>query len=142
MAVNNVDVDVAPDEVFGLFADGRRYAEWVVGAKHIRSVDPNWPAVGSKLHHTVGLGPIELKDNTQVLEVQEPERLMLEARFRPIGRARIELTVTAEGGGSRVRMEETVLRTPPWLGKMVDPTIFARNAEALRRLKEILEERR
>lgn len=75
MAVNETTVAVPPEEVFALFADGKRYADWVVGAKRIRSVDPAWPQVGAKLYHTVGAGPLEVKDNTQVLEVEAPERL-------------------------------------------------------------------
>ncbi|MGH9190118.1 MAG: SRPBCC family protein [Acidimicrobiales bacterium] len=142
MAVNETTVGVPPEEVFALFADGKLYADWVVGAKRIRSVDPTWPQVGSKLYHTVGVGPIEVKDNTQVLELAEPETIVLLARFRPIGRAQVELTVTSgsEAGSSRVRMTEELVRAPKWLKKLLDPTIHARNAEALRRLRELLEE--
>lgn len=140
MASNEISVRVTPEEVFAVLATGQRYADWVVGAKRIRSVDESWPAVGSKLYHTVGIGPLEVKDNTQVVEVDEPERLVLEARFRPMGRARIELTVSPGPEGSRVRMVEELIRAPKWAKALVDPTIHARNAAALGRLKELLEE--
>ena len=31
MAVTRRHLDVSPDEVFAVFEDGHRYAEWVVG---------------------------------------------------------------------------------------------------------------
>jgi len=140
VAVNEIGVDCSPSEVFALFADGWRYADWVVGAKRIRSVDPSWPAVGSRLHHTVGLGPLEVKDNTEVLEVEAPHRLLLLARFRPIGRARIKFELQPDDNGScLVRMTEELLRAPEWVHTIVNPTIHARNAEALRRLRVLLE---
>ena len=39
MAVNDITIDAPPEKVFALLADGRQYAEWVVGAKRIRDVD-------------------------------------------------------------------------------------------------------
>lgn len=140
MAANEIVVGVAPEAVFAAFACGERYADWVVGAKRIRSVDADWPAVGSRLHHTVGIGLLEVKDNTEVLAVQAPRHIVLLARFRPIGRARIELTVTEEAEGCRVRMVENLIRAPQWLSKAVDASIYARNAAALHRLRDLLEE--
>ena len=66
-------VDAPPAEVFATLADGWTYPLWVVGAAHMRAVDPAFPAVGSKLHHSVGLWPLLIEDTTEVVEM-EPDR--------------------------------------------------------------------
>lgn len=136
--MNDIHIDASPQDVFALLADGKRYADWVVGAKRIRSVDPNWPAPGSKFHHTIGIGPIEIKDNTQVRSVDAPNSLTLEARMRPIGRACIKFEVEPDEGGSRVRMTEELINVPLVVRRLFDPPICARNAEALRRLRDLV----
>ena len=138
MAVNETHIDAAPAEVFAFLADGKRYADWVVGAKCIRSVDPDWPAAGSKFHHTIGFGPIEIKDNTKVRSVEAPNWLVLEARLRPIGRATVKMEVLPEAGGTLVRMTEEPIGVSRFVKRLVDPPILARNAEALRRLKDLV----
>ena len=57
-------VDAPPAEVFATLADGWSYPLWVVGAAHMRAVDPTFPGVGSKLHHSVGLWPLLIEDTT------------------------------------------------------------------------------
>ncbi|WP_324188972.1 SRPBCC family protein [Nocardia farcinica] len=42
------------ERAFAVLSDGWLYAGWVVGASHIRDVDPDWPGVGSRIHHSVG----------------------------------------------------------------------------------------
>lgn len=138
MAVNEIHIDASPEEVFALLADGKRYADWVVGAKYIRSVDPDWPAPGSKFHHTIGVGPIEIKDSTQVRSVDAPSCLVLEARLRPLGRATVKLEVEPADGGSLVRMTEEPINLPTIVKRVLDPPILARNAEALRRLRHLV----
>lgn len=139
MAVNEVHIDAGPAQVFGYLSDGRKYAEWVVGAKRIRAVDEGWPAVGSRIHHTVGAGPLTLDDHTEVLEVEPTTLLVLDARARPIGRARVELRLEEDGTGTKVVMRETVASVSPRLGRLFDPLIHLRNVEALRRLRENVE---
>ena len=39
------------------------------GASRMREVDDAWPAVGSKLHHSVGVWPLLIDDNTEVTDV-------------------------------------------------------------------------
>src|SRR3954447_20253295 len=112
MAVTETLIGVGPDAVFKLLADGRSYGEWGVGAKNIRDVDPGWPEPGSKIHHTVGLGPFVIRDSTKVVMAEEPTRLQLEARVRPTGVAAIDLRLIPEDEGTRVVMREDVVSGP------------------------------
>lgn len=139
MARNTAHFDATPEQVWAVLADPDSYGEWVVGSKHIRDADPEWPEPGSRFHHTVGIGPLELKDDTEVLESREPERIVLRARARPTGVANVILELTPEDGGTRVEMREYPVSG---LAKMVhnplqDKLIHHRNVESLRRLEEL-----
>src|SRR3954463_13543857 len=102
MARNCIELDADPEQVWKVLSDGETYADWVVGAQHIRDVDPSWPAPGARLHHPVGAGPLQVNDHTEVRTVERFRRLVLRARVRPVGEAEIELTVEPTAGGSRV----------------------------------------
>ena len=41
-----------------MIADGWTYSQWVVGNSRMRAVDPDWPAPGSTIHHTIGIWPV------------------------------------------------------------------------------------
>jgi uncharacterized protein YndB with AHSA1/START domain len=143
MACTDILIDASPEDVFAIFADGSTYSEWVVGAQRIRDVDETWPAPGARLHHSVGVGPITLDDITEVTECEAPYRLVLEAKVRPTGTARVVLQVTIDGSGTRVQMEEAPVGgparfLPSWIA---DPLIDRRNDRALARLKDMVEQR-
>jgi hypothetical protein len=42
--------------VFDVLRDGAGYADWVVGTRMIRRVEPGWPRRGTAIHYTVGYG--------------------------------------------------------------------------------------
>lgn len=142
MSRNEIVVDVPPAAVFNVLADGNRYADWVVGAKKVRHVEGPWPQPGARFHHTVGVGPLKIDDNTKVLELDPGHRLVLSARARPAGTARVVLTLEpVDGDRTRVVMEEWAESGPANLipQRLLDPLTHVRNAEALRRLKNLAE---
>jgi hypothetical protein len=141
MARNLAVIHAPVRDVFAVLADPKSYAYWVVGSDTIRDADPTWPAPGAKLHHRVGIGPFKINDNTEVLEVSEPWRLVLQARVRPLGTARIILELAEVGDGTRVTMTEVpgdrfsrLLHNP-----VTDRVLRRRNDVALRRLAELAE---
>jgi hypothetical protein len=83
----------AADTVFAVLSDPRAYANFVVGTKRIRYFDPTWPEPGSAFHHTIGTGPVMLRDTTRVVEVEEDRRLVFDAGVGPIGVSRIVFTL-------------------------------------------------
>ena len=141
MARTSTHVDTSPERVFEILDDARTYEFWVVGCKEIRSVDPEWPAVGSAFHHTVGLGPISVSDSTSVLEREHPRHLKLRARARPSGVAHVEFDVSPSGSGSNVAITELPVEGPPAKlhNPLQDKLIDRRNVETLRRLKWLAE---
>lgn len=143
MARNTVQVDAPPEQVFAALTNPDTYPQWLAGAKHIRAIDDGWPAVGTKFHHQVGVGPVRINDNTKVLEIDPPNRLVLEVRARPVGRGKSTFTMRAEGGGSRLDLEEHPIETPLriFTTPVLDASIHLRNAASLKRLKRLVEAR-
>ena len=82
-----------------------------------------------------------MKDHTLVMESAPPNRLVLRARARPLGTARVTMDIQPEGGGSRVTMIEDP--ADPLTKLVFNPLthllVRGRNTEALRRLQELAE---
>lgn len=140
MALNRRSFDATPQEVFDALLDARQYPNWVVGAKEIRAVDPEWPAVGSAFHHEVGAGDAVVQDKSAILELDVPHRIALRTFVRPLGIARVEITARAEAGGSIVTIFEEPERGTRLhkIARVVDPLIHIRNIESLRRLERLV----
>lgn len=130
----------APRErIFAVLTDAWTYADWVVGSKDVRTVEPGWPAPGSGFHHTVGVGPFATRDETRVRALDPPRRLSLRARGWPAGEAHVTLLLDDAGAGTRVTMlEEPVSGPAQWLhNPVLDAAAHARNTIALRRLARL-----
>ncbi len=145
--MTEVSLQVAADQerVFAELADGWAYVGWVVGATHIREVDADWPAVGSKIHHQIGGWPATLADDTESIECEPGRRLVLRARGWPLGEATVEIVLNAVGPAQT----EVILREAPSAGPgqwLDNPALRwllrRRNAETLQRLKDRVENRR
>jgi uncharacterized protein YndB with AHSA1/START domain len=106
VSTNTRFMPVPPAAVWDALSDSGGYGYWVVGSKVIRDADPAWPAPGTKIHHTVGLGPFEISDHTEVVESEAPRRLQLRAKGRPLGTAKVTLELAPRAGGTEVRMTE------------------------------------
>lgn len=135
------ETTATPEQVWAVLCDGWAYAGWVVGASRIREVDPTWPEAGAKIQHSVGSWPVLLDDETESVS-SEPEReLVLQARGRPFGEARISLEISPRFDGCEIRMLEDVTHGP---GTFVPKplrqvAVTPRNRESLRRLAYLAE---
>ncbi|KRF34295.1 SRPBCC family protein [Nocardioides sp. Soil805] len=143
MAENTRLVHATPEKVWEVLSDGWVYPVWVVGAARMREVEDTWPAVGSRLHHSVGLWPLLIDDNTEVLESDPGRSLTLRARGWPLGEAQIVIRLLPVGAETEVRIAEEPVSGP---GALVPPPVRGlslrwRNTETLRRLAYIAERR-
>ncbi len=136
-------VDATPDQVWTVLADGWLYTGWVVGASHIRAVDEGWPAVGTRIHHSVGSWPVLIEDSTEVLLSEPASRLVLRARAWPVGEARVDLRLRPDGAGCTISMAEEPTKGPgKWVHTPIQQRLLeARNREALARLVSLVEGR-
>jgi hypothetical protein len=109
----------------------------------MRGADPGFPAAGTRFHHQVGVGPLHLNDHTQVLEVDQPRKLVLKAKARPLGTAIVDVTIEEEGHGSRVTMREDPgdTLTAFVFNPLTHLLVRGRNVESLQRLKRLAEQR-
>lgn len=137
------EIDATPDEVWQVLADGWLYPLWVVGATRMRQVDDEWPEPGAKLHHSVGVWPLTIDDDTEVVEVVPGHRLKLRARAWPGGEADVEVRIESRGAASVVSIDEDLVSGP---ARFVPVPIRSlalqvRNRETLRRLAWLAERR-
>lgn len=155
MTVNTVVIEASRDEVFAAVCDVRRYPAWLVGADHIRSVDPDWPAVGSRFRHVIGAGPVKIRDATVVAELEPPSLLRLRAGMGRLGVAgvcfRVAEAADAEDAGDGARTELQILEEPTggpvrllWrtMRPLVATLLWGRNAASLESFKHLVEEDR
>lgn len=143
MSVNVKEMECSPEAVFAVLADAWVFPTWVVGASRMREVDEAWPEVGSKLHHSFGVWPLVVDDETTILEWDPPHRAVMQPAGWPVGEARVEIDVRPRGSGCVVRLREFAVRGP---GRLVpdvaaDALLRVRNRETLRRLAHIAEGR-
>jgi len=143
MSTTSRTIAAAPEQVWSVLADGWLYPLFVVGAARMREVDDTWPAVGSRLHHSVGTWPLMIDDTTEVLEVEEGRRILLLARAWPAGQAHVEIAVRPDDASSVVTIEEQATAGPGALipQPVQDVQLHARNTETLRRLAFVVEGR-
>jgi len=136
-------VDASPEDVWRVLADGWLYPLWVVGAARMRDVDQAWPAVGSRLHHSVGNWPVLIDDRTEVLAVDQGRSIRLRAHAWPAGAAEVLIEIEDAPPGSLVRIREDAAEGP---GTLVPKPLrqlglVPRNRESLRRLAYLAEGR-
>jgi uncharacterized protein YndB with AHSA1/START domain len=137
-------IKTTPQRVWDVLADGWLYPLWVVGASRIRDVDADWPSVGARIHHSVGVWPALVDDETRATEFEPLRRLGLRAKAWPLlGEAAVTLELSEQGAGTRVVMTEDAVSGP---GRLVPPPLRApaiqwRNTESLRRLAFLAERR-
>jgi len=143
MSRNTRVINTTPDRVWAVLADGWLYPLWVVGASRMRDVDDEWPAVGSRIHHSVGAWPLLIDDNTEVLACEPGHLLEVMARTWPAGEARVTLRLTEIGGSTEVVMEEDVESGPARVvpQPLRQPMLSWRNVESRRRLAFLAERR-
>jgi Polyketide cyclase / dehydrase and lipid transport len=138
------DSTATRQQVWDIIADGWTYSQWVVGNSRMRAVDADWPAVGSRIQHSIGVWPFLINDVTEVLECRPQEELVLLANTRPFGRARISLRLSdTPDGGCRIEMAEVLVGAPlGWLpNQLISVAVTPRNRECTLRLSAIAERR-
>ena len=143
MASNERRIGTTPERVWDVLADGWLYPLWVVGATRMREVDDTWPAVGSRLHHSVGSWPLLIDDTTSVLECTPQSVLRLRARAWPAGDAQVTIQLSGSGADTLVEIEEDAESGPGLLVPKParDLGLHWRNVESLRRLAFLAERR-
>ncbi len=143
MSTTSRAISASPQQVWSVLSDGWLYPLFVVGASRMRDVDETWPAVGSRLHHSVGTWPLLINDTTEVLEVEEDRRIVLKARGWPAGEARVEISLRATADATVVTIVENATAGPGALvpKPVQDVQLHLRNTETLRRLAFVAEGR-
>ncbi|HEY8525028.1 MAG TPA: SRPBCC family protein [Acidimicrobiales bacterium] len=144
MARTETIIHARPDAVFAVLADARAFPGFVVGAKRVRYFDPRWPEPGTTIHHTVGVGPLAIRDETEATTCDPPHLLVVRPKIRPFVTAETSFRLEPHGE------EDTLLRVdeyavdgplaPVWPGPL-DGLMALRNRRVVRRLARMAEAR-
>jgi hypothetical protein len=137
------EVEAPVGAVAAVLADPRSYERAVDGIRAIRWFDAHWPATGSRFHHTVGFGPVAVRDQAEVLAGELPDRLELALGLGPAGALRVELRLRPAQPGTRLEIVEeprSGLIERCW-SRSIEPLIRRRNGEIVRRLGALAAER-
>lgn len=129
-------------QVWDVLADGWTYSGWVVGNSRIRAVSADWPAPGSRILHSIGTWPVVIDDETVVESCDPGRELVLMAKVRPAGKARITMRLSdSDTGGCRIEMSEVATSAPVrWIPDAVQLLgVAPRNRECTWRLALIAE---
>ena len=130
------DIHASRQQVWDVMADGWTYSQWVVGNSRMRAVDPDWPAPGSTIRHSIGIWPLVISDETVAEKAEPLEELVLHAKGWLFGGARVILRLSDIPDGCRVEMEELPASGPASLlpSRLADIAAWPRNRETLWRL--------
>jgi uncharacterized protein YndB with AHSA1/START domain len=143
MAFVGQEFNVPVADVWAVLVDPTTYPEWLIGARKIRAVDADWPAVDAAFHHRVGFWPVLVDDKSIIREIRTEELLVLEVRATPLvrGRVRLCLSPTSDGAGALLVMEEEpVYRLlGNLLRPVLDPLTHVRNKRSLQKLADVVE---
>lgn len=136
-------VEAGLEDVWEVLRDGWLYPLWVVGASRMRAVDADWPAVGATLHHSVGVWPALVDDETEVLDVVPGELLHLRAHSWPAGAAEVLITTRQSATGTAVTLREDASHGPGTLvpRPVRQVAMVRRNREAMCRFALLVEGR-
>ena len=145
MSRNEVRIDAPVDTVFAVLRDPRRYADWVVGAVGIRTVDDGFPAPGTRFGHKIGFWPLLIHDETEVVDSDGERRLTLRADIGALGAATVDLRLepVEDATCTLVTMTERPVTGPiRWVhNPLQDRAFWLRNWLSLLLLKRIAEGR-
>jgi uncharacterized protein YndB with AHSA1/START domain len=130
-----------PARAFAVLENPRSFERLVAGARRIRRFDPRWPDQGTVIHHTVGVPPLLVRDTTEVIEVEPPRLLRLEARIWPAGTLQVQFEFSPCPEGCRLVVREEPSSGPigwPVVRDVARLAIRARNLEICRRYRKMM----
>lgn len=145
MSRNRIELPALPEKVFEVLIDPHSFPKWVVGAKRIRGVDPDWPRPGSAFYHASGAGgELTVRDKTKLITMNPPSSLVLQAYLRPLGIVRIRILLER---GSSDGTTLLTMREAPAPGTrltrikiLLDPALAVRNRKSLKCLEKVVRE--
>lgn len=131
-------IPAPPSAVYEVLADPETYPDWLVGADHMRSVDDEFPAAGSKFDHSVGAAGVTVDDQTQSLGADPDHHLALLVNAG-VFHARVDFELRREpDGGTHVSFSERPVGAFAPLTPLLRPTLYGRNAASLAKLRDLV----
>lgn len=143
MAHTEKIVHAPVEALFAVLCDPSSYQHFVVGTKRVRRFDPRWPEPGTTLHHTVGVGPLALRDKTDAIEAIPPTHLVTRPHIRPFVITESRFELERQGDNALLRLDEYAVGgplAPIWPGPL-DWLMALRNRKVVHRIARLAEHR-
>jgi uncharacterized protein YndB with AHSA1/START domain len=142
VARTTVRIPAPLEAVWATIIDPTSYPEWLIGADHMRDVDDAWPAVGARFHHTVGFGPLKVRDHSTLRAIEPMHRLVLGVRATVVVQAEVTFRLRQVGDETELELqEEPDNRAGELLRPVLDPMTHGRNQLSLERLRDVVARR-
>lgn len=143
MASTSITIDTPASAVYASLLDAWTYEIWVGGTKTVRDVEATWPAVGSRFHHSIGVGPLMTRDTTKLLRAETDKLVELNVQLWPAGEGVVRLELEEIAGATRVTMHEDFIKGPLAWGdnKLQQLLVKVRNDWSLDKLRNVVEQR-
>ena len=144
MTRNAMTVGAPAGTVFSVLADPRAYDDLLPGARRVRGFDQDWPQPGSAVHQTLGIGPLGVPEEVEVVDIEEPHLVRLRARVLPLCVHRLDFGLHTEDGGTYVVVDSWPVSgvTAKVWNPLLEQLAWVRAEELLRRLRGMVERRR
>jgi hypothetical protein len=136
-------IPVPVEAVHAVLSDPTAYGHFVVGTKEVRRFDPRWPEPGATFHHSVGAGPLVLRDKTDSTRHDPPEGLAVRPHIRPFVVLETVFALEARGEETLLRLDEYAVGgwlRPVWPGPL-DGLLGLRNRLVVERIAHLAEQR-
>jgi uncharacterized protein YndB with AHSA1/START domain len=143
MAFTSRQISASATDIWAVLVDPTTYPDWLVGAQRIRDIDDDWPAIGSRFHHRVGVGWLSMPDYSEVEAIEPTSLLRLAVRVRPFISATATFRLVSDGSVTVISFEEepNIKILGELVRPVVDPSVHIRNHLSLRRLADFVEDR-
>ena len=115
----------------------------LVGNSRMRAVDPSWPSPGGTIHHSIGVWPALLNDETVAVACEPLQELVLIAKGRPSGLLANHAAAQCIVNGCRIEMSEVPVSRPlKWLPRWAAGRSMASKSRCTWRLAALAERRK
>jgi uncharacterized protein YndB with AHSA1/START domain len=128
-------IPTSRERIYAVIADPDTYADWLVGAERIRSVDDEFPRPGTGFDHRVGGPGVTVADRTTSVAADPSRGLALDVHAGPFeARVVIELRSVSDRA-TCVRLSEEPFGVFRGITPMLRLALGGRNRWSLARLR-------
>lgn len=137
----SIDINAAPEKVFGYLADFARHGEWSMSVTALEQITPGPVGVGTEFQSRETL-PQEFVSFARITALEAPARIAWESTDHQVFRTNWEFEITPNAGGTHLVQRVTFHPISSFGDEFLlirQLQVEPENIQSLNRLKAILE---